>query len=245
MQKADWNVLPGLLEGLHTAGRVVPEPSIEKAIRLAARAGRLDVIVECARRVARTGFALNSRSRVAILMWWVQFQALDAGFEGKKTAHQLKVAEQIAVLLEDEKHAGGKLHSVDPRTSPEITGVLLELAAVNAKVNGGQDTDGAVEKYAKRFVATMQKRELEGFLTTFRPNNSLLTTVAPIRYGVKTALEVLSKEKNAELVAQLQQIKEEMDEQVAQLVAATEEEMAKAKNPALGLQVHEKIEALA
>lgn len=245
MQKSDWNIFPSVLEGLHSAGRTVPEELLEKSIRLAATAGRLDVIIECARRVARTNFALNSRSRAAILMFWVQFRALDSGFEAKKTEHTLRMAEQVAALLEEPLHAGNKQQKDDPRTSPEITGALLELSAANAKAEGGKDVDGSVEKYAKRFIATFQKKELEGFLVTQRESQSLLLTYAPIRWGVKTAIEVLDKQKSAETVSKLEEIKSKLDAKVTELVSAVKgEENGKAKRQALSITLYEKLEAL-
>lgn len=253
MKKSDWNVLPGLLEGLHSAGRVVPDMFLEKAIRLAAKAGRLDVIVECARRVARTNFALNSRSRAAHLLWWVQYQALNDNFSANKTAHTLRMAEQIAALLEDEKHAGGKLHATDPRTAPEVTGTLLELAAANAKAQGGKDTDGIVEKYAKRFIATINKRELEGALghnndKAFSKSNSALITVAPIRYGVKTAIQILDASKSAETketILELKKVLEKLEAQTQQYVSVVKDAHATSgKNKPLGLWAYDRTEEL-
>ncbi len=247
MQKSDWNIFPGLLEGLHSADRNVPDAFLEKAIRMAARAGRLDVIVESVRRVARTNFALNSRSRAAHLMWWIQYQALEDGFSANKTAHVLRQAEQIAALLEDEKHAGAKLHASDPRTAPEVTGILLELAAANAKAQNNKDADGEVEKYASRFIATIQKKELEGFLaatkTEFSISNSALITVAPIRYGVKVAIQVLEEKKTAgETAEQLKAILEGLDAQIKQYVEVARSK--KSENPPLGLWCYEKTEEL-
>lgn len=254
MKKSDWNVLPGLLEGLHSAGRVVPNNFLEKAMRLAARAGRLDVIVECARRVARTNFALDSRRRAATLMWWVQYQALNDNFSANKTAHTLRMAEQVAAMLEDEKHAGGKLRDQDPRTAPEVTGTLLELSAANAKAQGGNDTDGSVEKYANRFIATINKKELEGALghnneKAFSKANSALITIAPIRYGVKTALQVLDAGKSAatkETIEELKKVLEKLEAQTQQYVSTCEEshKQTEGKPRPLGLWSFDKTEEL-
>lgn len=251
MEKKDWDNFPLILEGLTSAGRRLNANDVEKYIRSAGRAGRQDVVVESVRRVAKTGLRIDTRTIAKKVMWWIQYRALANDFSPAETKKALSMAEQVAVLMEDEKHAGGRVvDSEDPRTSPEVIGNLLELSAANAKQHGGKDEDGSVEKYAKKLLASLRDNNLEGMNAAMYTDplqhkmgqsNGMLRTLAPILYGVRTAASVLGP--NSETAKGLRDLEKKLAAQAAQEVKTLR------ANPGsevpLGLWAYDKIESLA
>ncbi|KFY42750.1 hypothetical protein V494_02268 [Pseudogymnoascus sp. VKM F-4513 (FW-928)] len=247
--KKDWDSFPLLLEGLHSAGRVTDEIVLEQFVRMACTAGRQDAVLESARRVSKTGFRINTREIAKVVVWWIQYRAMVNGFSQAETKKALSMAEQIAVLMEDKAHAGGRVaDSEDPRTSPEVIGILLELSALNAKQQGGKDENGTVEKYAKSFLASLRDKELEGMVRPRKndparvqevESNSMLQTLPPILLGVRTAVSVLDQ--NSDTTSQLRDLETKLAGQVAQYV-----ETLKAvpnSEGRMGLWVYEKVAA--
>ncbi|OBT63486.1 hypothetical protein VE03_08121 [Pseudogymnoascus sp. 23342-1-I1] len=248
-EKKDWDNFPLLLEGLHAAGRVTDEIVLEQFIRMASMAGRQDVVLESARRVSKTGFRINTREIAKMVVWWIQYRVLASGFSQADTKKALSMAEQIAILMEDRAHAGGRVaDSEDPRSSPEVIGFLLELSALNAKHQGGKDEDGSVKKYAKSLLASLRDKELEG-MTRSRKNDpariqevessSMLQTVAPILLGVRTAVSILDQ--SSDTTRQLRDLESKLAGQVAQDVETLK--AIPGSEGRLGLWVYEKIAA--
>jgi len=243
MTKSDWDNFPAFLEGMKSAGRPVSAVWQEKSIRAASRGGRLDVILECARRVADTAFNISTRNMANHVMYWVQYTALADNFGQEKTKKALKMAEHIAALMEDDAHAGGKVRANDPRASPEVTGILLELSAINAKNQGGMDADGSVEKYAKKFLATIHHNDIQGLLGSNNANalsNGLLAMITPILYGVKTAASILDQ--SSETVTQLREMEKKLEAEVTKHAEALR--VSGLTSTALGLWSYEKIATL-
>ncbi|KFY50173.1 hypothetical protein V496_09534 [Pseudogymnoascus sp. VKM F-4515 (FW-2607)] len=245
-EKKDWDNFPLLLEGLHSAGRVTDEIVLEQFIRRASMAGRQDAVLESARRVSKTGFRINTREIAKMVVWWIQYRALASGFSQADTKKALSMAEQIAILMEDKAHAGGRVADTeDPRTSPEVIGLLLELSALNAKHQGGKDEDGSVEKYAKGLLASLRDKELEGMMRHQKidparvqelASNSMLQTVAPILLGVRTAVSILDQ--SSDTTRQLRDLETKLSAQVAD-----DAEVLKAVPGSLGMWVYKKIAA--
>jgi hypothetical protein len=242
--KKDWDSLPVLLEGLQNANRKLKDQNkvFEKLVRIAGTAGRQDVILECIRRVSKTGFELKDITVVREIMWWTQYQALSKDWSAKKTSKALGMAEQISDLLENEKHSGGKLQGqLDPRSRPEVIGVLLELAAVQASISGDKQDVEKVNSYAKRLLVTMGKEFSirDGFSSTEPEKhsaNKALRFASPILYGVRKASEVL--EPGSEVV----QLLNKQIAPLAELAAVDRELVAREfKDQSLGLWCYEKL----
>jgi len=246
--KKDWDNLPPLLEGLHTAGRkkVFKKDSLQTLVRKAGMAGRQDIILECARRVSKTGFALKDRSVVEQVMWWIQWKAASENWSAKATKKALTLAEQVSILLEDERHSGGRLvlSNLDPRVSPGVIGVLLELAATQAKLQGGKDDDGKVRMYAERLINSMRHDtdwhdDSRGSPRGKHASSAILCKVTPILYGVRTAVEVLDPLSGT--VAQLREVEKtlaaEASNQRQLLLQEFPEESE--ERPLLGLQCYD------
>ncbi|KAI9729661.1 MAG: hypothetical protein M1818_008414 [Claussenomyces sp. TS43310] len=195
--KKDWDNLPIFFEGLKTAKRTIKTCHLEKVVRKAGNAGRQDTILECARRVSKTGFALKDAGLVREIMWWLQYKAASSTWDPSQTQKALSMAEQVAILLEDERHSGQRVVKgiQDVKIRPEVVGILLELAAAHAKQKGTGDADGKVTTYADKLISIMKDdRDLRTALPVedgWDARNNWLRFVSPIIYGLRTAGEVL------------------------------------------------------
>lgn len=194
--KKDWNNLPILLEGLRTSGRKLKPQYLEKLVRKAGQAGRQSVVIECARRVSRTGFILKDLNLVRQVMWWIQYKPLSTQWSAATMKKALAMAEQVAFLMEDEEHSGGGLRgAADPRARPEVVGVILQLAAAHAKLSTGKDEDGKVQLYAQRLLGTLTRNvDLRQGLPEGKDwwaSNYLLGYISPILYGIREAAKIL------------------------------------------------------
>lgn len=209
--KKDWKSLPMLLEGLKSSGRQVKPQYLQKLVRKAGQAGRQDIIVECARMVARTGFVLRDLNLVREIMWWLQYQPLSK--DGKppnlnRTTKSLTKAEHLVFMLEEERHSGGTVRgNSDPRVRPEIVGVLLELSTMQANLLGRKDVDGKVEMYAKRLLGTLARdidfrQDIAGAEEWHR-RSALLCNITPMIYGMREAIKIL--EPGSEIVKRLKE----------------------------------------
>lgn len=219
--KTDWENFPRFLEGLHASGRRLKFRSQATILKKAADAGRLDVFIDCARRVSKTGFALKSPELVEKLLWQVQYHAMASDWNAKLTNQSIAWVEMISEMLEDERHGGGRiLRQNDPRISPQLIGILLELSAVRAaRQLDGKDEDGKVAQYAKRLRELDQ--ELEPPAKPADPKqeihvaNRWLFQAVPVAHGIKVAQTVLgpASETAAALQAKLSKLEAQISQQ--------------------------------
>lgn len=189
--KADWDILPRLLEGLRHAGLKTSIAALTSITRKAARAGRQDIILACVRQVETTGFQLNRSEVVREILWSFQSMALHSDFDAETTKKALTWSEQIFDMIELPAHAGEGLAAgeVDPRTQATSVGILLQLSAARAlKHLEGKDVDGKVVKYAEMLASTS--------LDFGTPRNDFdrrhwSSERLPVLYGMKAALKIL------------------------------------------------------
>lgn len=212
----DWDNLPPLLEGIYTMKESVGKPqakllrNIFTIIRKASLAGRQDVLLECARRVSETGFELKDFHVVREIMWQIQYKALSHDWSPAQTKKAFGNAQQLANLLDDERHSSGNRITgpTDPRARPEVIGILLELAAVQAKISGSEEDRLNVEVYARRLLAVLP----DGFNLDEYDDQSEGDAGAPVHtlrfsstilYGMREASKVLGPaSEEAELLNQ-------------------------------------------
>jgi hypothetical protein len=195
----DYDVILPFLEGLHHAGRKLTKSDLEKTARRANAAGRQDIILECARRVKTTGFILNHLPVAREVIRGPYLRA--KGGDPSQVKKALGQAEQIIELLESPTHTEGKrVESTDPRAQPDIVGVVLAIAAIQAsKHNGGSDTDGKVATYAKRMRGTWANSDLmvqppQGQSRRNLDYNKKLLAWVPALDGLRLARDILSVE---------------------------------------------------
>ena len=193
----DWQNLPGFLEELKISKRKLDAGLQEKMVRVASKAGRQDVIVECAKRVGRTGFALSDVKLVREVFWGLYEKAMRAGWQEEETALALAQAELVAELLEDHGHRGRRaLGKGDPRCRPEVIGVLLALSTKNVEGKTVEVLDGKVATYAARLQATWHNADLEASELGLQPDswqeaNYRLQLWVPVLRGMRLATELL------------------------------------------------------
>jgi hypothetical protein len=206
--KTDWDNLPRFLEGLYASGRRLKPTWPASILKKAAEAGRLDVFLECARRVSNTGFALNDPGLVARIVWQIQYRAMTGDWNAKLINQGIAWVEMVSIMLEDKRHAGGRIiRKDDPRTSPQLIGALLELSAVRAaRQLDGKDEDGKVAQYAQRLLELDQGLEppakAENTRSEIHRANRWLCGVVPLAHGIKVAQTVLGP--TSELAVKLQ-----------------------------------------
>ena len=219
--KRDWDNLPRFLTGLNQAGRNPATFQLFMMVTKAAESGRLAVILECARRVSETGFDLRNPLLVNKIVAKIRNAAMASDWDVKETKRALAWVEMVSVMLEDKRHAGGRVisHNDDPRTSPELIGILLELSAIRAARHlGGKDEDGKVAEYASRLLslplnlepAAKSPDNLEDIYIA----NRWLCSVVPIVHGMKVAETVLDS--SSEMAEKLKQKKLELEGFISQ-----------------------------
>lgn len=212
-EKKDWDQVPVLLQGLKNAGSSLKMEWLLILIRKAAVAGRMDVMIECARRVDATGFRLNDPELMSALMWGIQCKAITSEFDTKETKKALAWAEMLLVIMEEDKHAGRRvILKSDPRRRLEVVGALLQLAAVRAiRHLDSKDEHGMVEKYAERaLVASLglepplddeqtldsqttagEQAAKDSRIRLLIERNAWLRSAVPILHGMKVAQPIL------------------------------------------------------
>ena len=207
-EEKDWDNLPSILIGLKDAKRKITTVNWTQITRKAGSAGRPDVILECARRVSDTSFKLAAPELVAEVMWQLQNRAFNSDWAAKETKQALAWAEMVSELLEDKRHAGGKV--VDPkqdvRVRPEVIGVLLQLSAVWAtRYYDGEDRDGKVAQYTARLLGSPAGVQLDPESVDLHTSNLYLTHMTPVLQGMKLAQPILGQGSGLEkLTAELE-----------------------------------------
>lgn len=192
--RRDWDNLPTVLEGMHTAKRKFHTYQWEKLIRKAAHAGMQQVIVECARRAKTTNLPLQKLSIVRMIMQDIRKEAFENQWQPGWVTRAINHAEQILLCL-DQLEDQGK-HTVenpDPRTQPDIIGVVLELAAMRALKNtDGEDKDGKVANYAELLLAKSDGNiPAVDFEQDWYKADYELRKRVPLRRGLQVAMQVL------------------------------------------------------
>lgn len=157
-EKSDWNNLPALLMGLKKA-KMTPEYDIMgKIARKAIEGGHFGVILACLQQPELTQMTLKKEDVLHKVVHGVRQIAQNDKWSEAATSRAIRDINEIAMLLEDEAHGGGRhLRENDPRTRPELLAISLELIAVYAyKHHDGKDVDGKVKAYAARLLSNMQ-----------------------------------------------------------------------------------------
>lgn len=245
-EKRDWDNLPNLLQGLKTAGfglesrRYGSRKSgslVESLLRKAGMAGRQDVILECLRRADETGLTLTKESTVSQVFYQIQQKALVSDWDAEETKKALHWAEMVREMMEDPKHrtpAG----SQSLAEMPEVTGTLLELAAVRAvKHQNGKGADGKVEKYALDLLAG--PRDFDVGEKSSDDLNFWLCANLRIAHGIKLGQKVLDS--TSEVSTKLKEVSAVLEPLL--LAARDQLSEARTKNGStlMGVKMYEKL----
>ncbi|TKA78137.1 hypothetical protein B0A55_02730 [Friedmanniomyces simplex] len=165
-----------------------------RVVRKASNAGRLGSIIQCLQQVEHTGLTLKDDVVLSNVVWALHDLAQRDAWSAEATEKATKWANVVSMLLETGEHGGGKTTRVgDARRRPEVIGLFLELAAVQAyKHQGGKDVDGKVKMYTERLLACIgdQAQPPSHAPATSGPQVEMLNGV-PIYHGLLLAEKVL------------------------------------------------------
>ncbi|KAF2492495.1 hypothetical protein BU16DRAFT_515495 [Lophium mytilinum] len=167
-EQDDWENLVKMLEGFHRAGIDVRTSRMLKIIRRANEAGMQHIVLSALQQAEHTGVSLRRPAILESVLAGIHEKASSSGFDAATTKKALSLAEQVTELLEQPAHkAKGRIEFGDPRASPLVIAVPLELAAARVALHlDGKDEDGKVAKYANRLMASFKQ---EGFSPKVRP----------------------------------------------------------------------------
>ena len=189
-ESGDWRNLGGWLEGLRGAGRKVEGWMMEKAVRAANEAGRVDVVKECLERVEKTGVGFGDL-RVAREV--VRGATVKAGLEGWSEAgvqRAARYAEVVWELMWDERHKRDMRGAGDAKRRPEVVGVLVQMGAARAK-KGGEVEE--LQRFVDLLVGVWEngrgEMELQG--EDWWDANEKLLLWAPVWHGITLAQDIL------------------------------------------------------
>lgn len=223
-----WSNLPSILVGLTHCGFTPDYRTMEMMVRKAVNAGRLDVVIQCLEQSRFTGMTLKREEVLRNVVWGLHSQAQRDGWSEGALRKGLAEARQLSLMLEAEEHGSGRiLARDDPRQRPEIIGVFLELAAVNAyKFQEKQDKGGVVSAYVSRLISCIgEKSQPQSFAPPANgPVYEMLHGV-PIWHGLKLAVQILGK--NTPMSAQANQIVSDYEVGLSNLAKAIEAQAPK------------------
>lgn len=233
--REDFENLPRLLEGLHSAGRRLQTRDYVRIARIAAERGCLYTVIESARMARRTGMRLDASEKVAEILAYVQLKAIDASSKGDKAAvaasdKALLWSEMVVDLLQGDLHGrripqGQKDDRFPLHLDPQVLAAPLHMAAqVATQAHGGKDLDGKVAKYAKDVVSLWpagkgllelhpaQHYDRLGEMHYLTEKNKFVFIAAPLLKGMDLAMEIVSPELAAELKLRRDALATEVEE---------------------------------
>jgi hypothetical protein len=101
---ADWNNLPTLLAGLVKAGHKPRANLHGKIIRVAIQNGHLHAILECAKQAAETGFFIQTREQLTLIVQGISDMINAADGDVQKIDKALKMATTVHSILLQPEH---------------------------------------------------------------------------------------------------------------------------------------------
>ncbi|KAK3679888.1 hypothetical protein LTR78_000264 [Recurvomyces mirabilis] len=171
------------------------EHTLGKVVRKAGLRGRMGTILVCLQQVESTGLSLKSEEVMREVLIGIREHAARAEWNAEAVTKARKWAVEVASLLERSEHGSGKVGAgtKDARRRPQVLGLFLELAAVDAfKHKGGQDVDGTVRMYTERLLSCMGDEVQPPSITplSLGPQLEMLHGV-PIYHGLLLADRIL------------------------------------------------------
>ncbi|KAJ9664471.1 hypothetical protein H2201_005219 [Coniosporium apollinis] len=158
--KQDWANIVTMLEGFKSSKRKLKSAWLQKFVRRANMAGRQAVVLQALQRVEHTGLSLGDQGVLETVLAGVVDMAVVHKWGEEHTKKALSYAEQVAAWMEQPEHCGRAwVGKSDPRASPAVIGVLVELSAVLAtKFEERLDDDGKVKMYTERLLAAIEQQ---------------------------------------------------------------------------------------
>ncbi|KAI5365166.1 hypothetical protein Slin15195_G047030 [Septoria linicola] len=194
-----WENVGKLMIANQTLKKPLEEKLQAKIVRKAFTQGRSSHILTILQQVEKTGMTLKSPCVLHTLVQGFRDMAMKSNWEKTHVEKALKDMNLVTLMLESEQHGNtGALRKGDPRRSPEVLGVMLELAAVYAfKHADAKDVNGIVQRYADRLLSCMSEEHVSPpedalYLCKTGPQTAFQQAI-PVLHGVFVANKVLGE----------------------------------------------------
>ncbi|KAL8675715.1 MAG: hypothetical protein Q9224_007401 [Gallowayella concinna] len=186
------------LTGLQTAKRRIRSGQLEKMVRKMAEKGGLGVVMEIARRVEDTGMKLGDVGVTREIMWGAVWRCMNSGYTEEAVRDGAKFVNAIWEMLSEERHVDKTIRGRDgdPKTNPEIAGVVMWMRAVQSTLfSESKDPDDQVKKAVETVLAVWKNADLkinEEGRGWYDANHKLLMW-APVWHGMKISRKILGQ----------------------------------------------------
>ncbi|KAL8867760.1 MAG: hypothetical protein Q9174_005451 [Haloplaca sp. 1 TL-2023] len=191
----DWvNVIP-FLQGMRDAGRVIRGDQTSMMIRRMSKKGGEGVVLEVLRRTGATGVRLGDIRVARQVMWCAVRKCINSGFEQESVKEAERFVENAWAMCSEERHVDKetKAEFGDPKTRPEIVGVVLWARALRSVLfEEARDEDGKVRRAAEMLFAVWQNPS-KAAAGHWRDANMELDMWAPVWHGMNMARKVIGE----------------------------------------------------
>ncbi|KAK5654184.1 hypothetical protein OQA88_7615 [Cercophora sp. LCS_1] len=244
----DYKNIPHLLEGLCVrARRKLPDAYFTKMVRIACMNGHSGMIVEMLKLPKRTGFQLTTHETIAELLTWLQYPAVEKGWEEKATLKAYNRVNLVLELLETENLHTNKYarhpseHLAFPfYRDPQFLAARLHLAAAQAVHSAPETEKEKKEQEAKVKEVTAHAQQLlklwpknagvldlhpaeahadKNALKYQMMRSTFVWHVSPVLNGLRLAQKVVGPQLAKQLEARAKKVEQELNDAVAQIQA--------------------------
>lgn len=203
-ETGEWRNLPGFLEGLKTAGRRIKVGQMGMMVRKACEGGGASVVIDCLRRVERTGLGLWELEIARECMLGAVVRCVQSGWTAEGVERGAKFADQVWELMADPRHTERMARDTDPKRRPEILGVLLLMHSCRVLLAGEAEHErDHVKKYTELMLKQWDNKDLNFEDGDWHEANHTMQAWAPVWRGMIMAKKVLGSSAPPELEAKL------------------------------------------
>jgi hypothetical protein len=153
--REDWENVVRMVEGYHNAGIPLKPDQQALVVRHLNLKGMHHIILKALQRVEETGISMREWTVLRQVLRAVYDKAALSDWDEEETYKALRMAKQVAELLEYEHHCGGQPAEHDFRGKPAVVAVPTALAAVHAHKHKGDVEE--VKTLAGRLLAAMEQ----------------------------------------------------------------------------------------
>ncbi|KAI4159568.1 MAG: hypothetical protein LQ342_006478 [Letrouitia transgressa] len=191
----DWVNLPAFLENLWLSKRKIKDWQMVKIVRRASDNGNQGIILECLRRMEKTGMVLADLEVARAVMWGGMKKCMQTDWTEQGLEAAEKYLNSVWNLMEDERHVKKEIQRTknDPRMRPEIVGVMLQVQAVRRAFYGEGVERGSVQQSAEILLASWDNMEADIDELDWNDANRKLMMWVPVWHGIKMAVGLLGE----------------------------------------------------
>lgn len=191
------NLIP-FMRGLWMSNYRVSPGRWEYLMRHTRPAGKLYLILECAKQAERTGLRFRDVLLMQRFFFELHLMAQESKFQGPEFTKAFNLAKQALDIMDAHLSGdGSKPREQDPRTQPGVIATLLELSAARA-VNDFDRNDDTKEVlgYAQKLVACSPGGHFQATAPTPKTSRQLaekwVQEAATVLSALRTSLSVRS-----------------------------------------------------